>query len=429
MLIGIDKRFVFAASTKTASTSLEQVLKPHADIFRSGSAQRKHIGLPEIFPTYDFLFSQPGYGPDSFFKFGVMRDPFDWINSWYRYRLGNKVESPLPEGMSFADFWALKDWNILRGDGRKHLQRDMFLGSDGQLMADVIIPYDRLDDMFRDICAELEMPAGLPRANVSRIRETQSLPDGLEEEIRAFYADDYKLYAELDAINAEGMVRLRADRRAFRPVRQASGTSPGSVVAAPEGHVFVFSYCPEAGGSIQTHLNERPEFCIRGENNDAALHLMRSKNAVATNPEMTALRRSGKKTAASARRYGAEKVFPREYGRAMAAAFTQKVLKPEPNSRIAGFRSGLTPWDTGVLHRYVSFLSEHFENTRIVFVTRQHSDVAAANRDDPDRLDSIDVFYRSYRDAHPDRCHLIDYDLWQSDPQTQEDLTAFLGEG
>ena len=271
------------------------------------------------------------------------------------------------------------------------------------------------------------MPAALPRANVSRIRETQGLPDGLEEEIRAFYEDDYKLYAELDAINAEGMARLRADRRVFRPVRQASGTSPGSEVAVPEGHVFVFSYCPEAGGSIQTHLNDRPGFCIRGGNNDAALHLMRSRNAIANNPEMTALRRAGKKTAASARCYGAEKVFPREYGRAMAATFTQKVLKPEPNTRIAGFRSGLIPWDTGVLRRYVSFLSEHFENTRIVFVTRRHSDVAAATRDDLDRLDSIDTFYRTYRDTHPDRCHLIDYDLWQSGPQSKEDLTAFLG--
>ena len=212
MLIGFEKRFVFVASTKTASTSLEQVLRPHTDIVRAGTAQRKHIALRDIFPTYDFLFSQPDFAPDSFFKFGVMRDPLDWIRSWYRYRLGNEVESPLPDGMSFAEFWARKDWNILHGDGRKNLQRDMFVDYDGQVLADVIIPYDRLDDMFRDICTAFGMPQALPRANVSRIRQTEPLPPALEAELREFYAEDYALYAELEAINAEGMARLRDGR-------------------------------------------------------------------------------------------------------------------------------------------------------------------------------------------------------------------------
>ncbi len=407
MLIGFEKRFLFVASTKTASTSLEQVLRPHTDIVRAGTAQRKHIALRDIVPTYDFLFSQPGYQPESFFKFGVMRDPLDWIRSWYRYRLGNKVESPLPEGMSFAEFWARQDWNILQGDGRKNLQRDMFVDYDGQVLADVIIPYDRLDGMFHEICTAFGIPRNLPRANVSRIQEIEHLPAGLEEEIRDFYAEDYALYAELDAINAEGMSRLRSGQGAFRPVRERAEAVP--LAKAPERHVFVFSYCSEAGAAVQSVLNDLPGYCIRGENNDTVLHLMRAQRAIATDP-----------------RYGAEQVRPWDYGRALAQVFAEKVLSPPEGARVAGCRSTLIPDKTAILDRYVTFLSEHFDNAQILFVTRRHVDVAGEGSNDPERFENIDRFYRTYHDEHPDRCHMIDYDRWVSDPQCRSDLFAFL---
>lgn len=221
MLVGFDKRFVFVASTKTASTSIEHALMPYADIVRGGDARRKHIGLQDAFWTYDMIFAQPGYRPESFFKFGVMRDPLDWIGSWYRYRLGNKVESPLPEGLSFAEFWARKDWNIQRGDGCKHLQRDMFCAQNGDVLADVIIPYDRLSDVFSEICRGLGLKVPLPYKNVSRLSCSIELASGLRDEIREFYAEDYALFAQLDKINAEGLAQLVSGQGRFRapPVR------------------------------------------------------------------------------------------------------------------------------------------------------------------------------------------------------------------
>ena len=37
MLIGIEKRFIFVANTKTASTAIERVLDPLADYRHGGS--------------------------------------------------------------------------------------------------------------------------------------------------------------------------------------------------------------------------------------------------------------------------------------------------------------------------------------------------------------------------------------------------------
>lgn len=210
MQVGFVKKFIFVANTKTASTSIEAALMPHSDIVRAGTPQRKHASLDEGIRTYPVIFNNPHHRPERYFKFGVMRDPIDWIGSWYRYRSGNQVDSPLPRDMSFADFWAMKDWNIRRGNGSKNLQRDMFTTPDGTLLADVIIPYAKVGEMFPEICRLLKIEGPLPRKNVSRRTETGVIPPELLAEMRAFYAEDYALYARLDEINAQGMDRLRA---------------------------------------------------------------------------------------------------------------------------------------------------------------------------------------------------------------------------
>jgi hypothetical protein len=213
MLIGVYKRFVFVANTKAASTSIEAALLNHSEIARHGTPERKHVRLGEALGIYHFLFGQEKFAPARFFVFGVMRDPLDWIHSWYRYRRGNDIAAPLPAGMDFAAFWAAQDWNIRRADGSKYLQRDMFTGRDGAIAADVIIPYDRLDAMFPEICALLGVPGGLPRRNVSRLVQPLDIAPALAAEMRDFYAEDYALWESLPDLNARGLEKLRADPR------------------------------------------------------------------------------------------------------------------------------------------------------------------------------------------------------------------------
>jgi hypothetical protein len=208
MLISTQAHFVFIANSKTASTSIEQVLSPHADVVVAGTAQRKHMTLREALAHCAPFTS--GADPAQFFKFGVMRDPMDWIGSWFRYRRGNRVDEPLPRHMDFAEFWALQDWNFRRGDGRPHLQGDMFLSGDGRVLADVIIPYHRLEPMLAEICAILGIASALPRKNVSRLKEIGDIPTQLQQGLRDFYAADYALFEQLDKINASGLAALRA---------------------------------------------------------------------------------------------------------------------------------------------------------------------------------------------------------------------------
>jgi hypothetical protein len=209
MLIGVRKQFIFVANTKTASTSLEQLLAKHAEIMRGGGPERKHIPLSQVPSEYFFLF-RPKRPFESYFRFGVMREPISWIRSWYRYRTGNKVASPLPKGMSFEDFWRARDWNIQRWNGKPYLQSDMFCDGNDEVLADMIIPYERMGDLIPQVLDALNIPGEIPRLNVSAVAEREeALPDSLLQEMNAHYAADNALYAKLDAINATGLEKLK----------------------------------------------------------------------------------------------------------------------------------------------------------------------------------------------------------------------------
>lgn len=212
MLIGVEKRFVFIANSKSASTSIEKALMVHAEIHRGGTPQRKHILLRATLRDYDFLFGREGYGAGGFFKFGVMRDPAEWIQSWYRYRMGNKVAHRLAEGTSFESFW--KDWVAQAGrPGKKRLQSNFFTRRNGTLIADYIIPYPDLENHFATIMQGLGIDARLPHQNVSKIRQMDTPPsEALMGEIRDHFAEDYAILARLDQINAQGLKHLHATR-------------------------------------------------------------------------------------------------------------------------------------------------------------------------------------------------------------------------
>ncbi|SDX57051.1 hypothetical protein [Roseicitreum antarcticum] len=213
MLIGVRQRLVFVANTKTGSTAIEQALAPHCEIMRGGTPAQKHMQLAQLAQEYGFLFNQPAHPLDSYFKFGVMRDPIQWIQSWFRYRKGNDVESRLPADMTLAQFWARRDWNIQRANGTKYLQSDLFTDAQGRLLADVIIPHHDLNAHFQAICTALKIKAPLYQANVSRLQRIgDDIPESLLAEMREFYAEDYALFNRLPELNAAGMAQLAARR-------------------------------------------------------------------------------------------------------------------------------------------------------------------------------------------------------------------------
>jgi len=192
MLIGVRHRFVFVANTKAASTSIEKALTPHAEINRVGHGNRKHAPWRLALREYDFLFGQPAHRPETYFKFGIVREPLDWVRSWYNYRLGNpRVDAPIAADMGFADWWREGSVRAYRP------QHKFFRAAAGEPPLDLLLPLGDLAEgaplIFRRIGVAV---VALPQVNRSPggLRADQ-IPAGLAAEI----LDHYRLDAELHA--------------------------------------------------------------------------------------------------------------------------------------------------------------------------------------------------------------------------------------
>ena len=99
-----EQRLVILATPKTGSTALESALGPRASMLALRPPELKHT------PAYRYRrFVGPWLekAADSRFEVvAVMREPQEWLGSWYRFR--RRETLPLPRnstaGMSFENF-------------------------------------------------------------------------------------------------------------------------------------------------------------------------------------------------------------------------------------------------------------------------------------------------------------------------------------
>jgi hypothetical protein len=191
MLIGVKKRFVFIANSKTGSTSIESVLTEHAEINQVGSSKRKHISWQAVRSEYAFLFDNSTYSPETFFRFGVVREPADWVRSWYNYRRFNK-KANIPSNMTFDAFWNSHDWIKTAG------QKERFVDDDDVCRFDLIIPLEELKNTLPVVLNALGIKGQvIPTRNKSKGELSRSeIPNGLINDINEYYHDDWLFYNE-----------------------------------------------------------------------------------------------------------------------------------------------------------------------------------------------------------------------------------------
>jgi len=81
MLLSLNKKFLFIANLKTASTSIERVLAPHCELRLTQSNHGKHQSFVEIAERFRWLLGVANV--EDLFIFGVIRDPVDFVISLY----------------------------------------------------------------------------------------------------------------------------------------------------------------------------------------------------------------------------------------------------------------------------------------------------------------------------------------------------------
>jgi len=205
MLISRKYRFIFIHVYKNAGSSITSALKPFVQSKRQKIADSifKIFGIshfdPKPYPSHisamDLMSKMGKKRFGSYFKFGIVRNPWDWEVSLYTYMLKNK-NHPL-HGMvkGFKNFDEYLEWRYSKP---VTYQKDFLFSEKNEQLVDFIGRFEKLSDDFNKICSHIGISATLPRRNISNIKPYQEyynkktielVRKKLEPDIRLFKYD------------------------------------------------------------------------------------------------------------------------------------------------------------------------------------------------------------------------------------------------
>lgn len=202
MMIFHKARLAYLAVPKTATTSIEDALADYASAIFLDPPGLKHSNVRKFNRKLRPIFEQSG--KPSLETVAVIREPVDWLQSWFRYRqrpfLHGKRNSTA--GMSFADFVTgyLDD---TPADYARIGSQAAFLTNDaGQLLVDHLFSYDRLEELVGFVTTRLGVdPVALDHLNQSKRSDDHGtdLPSDLRARLEKVCVRDFELYRAAQA--------------------------------------------------------------------------------------------------------------------------------------------------------------------------------------------------------------------------------------
>lgn len=195
MLVFWKERLVYLATPKTGSTAIEAALGPLASVAIQRPPELKHTSVRRYWQSFaPFIENAAGEG---FTVVAMMREPVDWLGSWYRYRQRDGMRRPenSTKGLSFDEFvdaYLAPKRPPYADVGRQ----GAFLAPQDTRGTDRIFCYERIGGFVDFLEDRLDCEIILPRLNVSP-PGTVALEPATEARLRAALADDFALHAGL----------------------------------------------------------------------------------------------------------------------------------------------------------------------------------------------------------------------------------------
>jgi hypothetical protein len=194
MLVFWEQRLAFLATPKTGSTAIAAALESLAAVSIQRPPLLKHTTVHRyrrfIGPYLEVA------AKDSFTVVALMREPKDWLGSWYRYRQRDETEpAKSTKGMSFDDF--VRAWcQEPRPDFADIGSQERFLRPRQGVGVDRLFRYEEIATFVQFLEDRLGCEIILPRLNVSPSGATELSPRTLAL-LRDAAAEDYAMYETL----------------------------------------------------------------------------------------------------------------------------------------------------------------------------------------------------------------------------------------
>lgn len=195
MLVFWDQRLVFLATPKTGSTAIAMALESLAAVSVQRPPLLKHTNI-QRFHRFLGPYLKAASGED-FTTVALMREPVDWLGSWYRFRQREDLpdERASTRGMGFDAFARAycEDPQPLFAEVGSQAR---FLSPEGRPGVDRIFCYERIETFVEFLEDQLGCEIHLPRVNVSPLADLDLRPDTLKR-LRKAMARDVALYDSL----------------------------------------------------------------------------------------------------------------------------------------------------------------------------------------------------------------------------------------
>lgn len=194
MLVFWEQRLAFLATPKTGSTAIAAALESLAAVSIQRPPLLKHTTVHRyrrfIGPYLEAA------SKDTFTLVALMREPTDWLGSWYRFRQREETEpAKSTRDMSFDDF--VRAWcQDPRPDFADVGSQERFLRPRQGVGVDRLFRYEAIGTFVHFLEDRLGCEVILPRLNVSPEGATELSPP-TRDLLREVAAEDFALYATL----------------------------------------------------------------------------------------------------------------------------------------------------------------------------------------------------------------------------------------
>ena len=197
MLVFWEQRLAILATPKTGSTAIESALEPLATMAILRPPVLKHTPVQRfhrfIGPYLEVTSGEP------FTLVALMREPRDWLGSWFRYRQRDEGVEPAKStaGMTFDRF--VNAWcDDPQPDFAAVGSQAKFLQPKAEKGLDHLCRYEEIDTFVHFLEDRLGCEIVRPRLNVSPPGDLHLSPE-TERRLRKAAARDYALYETLSA--------------------------------------------------------------------------------------------------------------------------------------------------------------------------------------------------------------------------------------
>jgi hypothetical protein len=175
----LSEKFLFIHIDKSAGTSIQRALEPHAYPVTHSRLRRRLTWLGKLnrlglyraaeFPEHVHAAGVKNCLPPALygklFKFAFVRNPWDRLVSRYAQLLRNPEKTPRHQGKALAGFEEFVQWEIQRNKDHQHVY---VCDAGGKLIVDFIGRFERLEEDFGDVCQHLKVNASLSKTNTSK---------------------------------------------------------------------------------------------------------------------------------------------------------------------------------------------------------------------------------------------------------------------